>query len=347
MINELVSQAQSTSSASSRGLGSPPLVFSAGSGSTHNPRVRRFSANFSPLAAPSSPGSSSGVRTPSRLMQIRQEAGLEDPEIRHERSVHAALQMSLSCEDLALSTREDPKKAAPVRSVTDPLHLTMPQPQPFSFGSSPSPTRPAGTPYFSPQIPERLRGPTFSPSPSPMSPILRPSPLGGAVKRKFDYDKERPPVIGHNKRFHSGGGLLAPHPPVYSSTASDAALGALQGSVGSVGTPESLSSVGSPGLSYKQDDSPRPMVAETMDSSSVFRPVESPRSSERRLKADHDKMDDACVPMETGGGDKMVVLDVARPVAMETGGGSGDGKVPMDTGGQRLPGHAQYMRQSI
>lgn len=35
-------------------------------------------------------------------MQIRQEAGLEDPEIRHERSVHAALQMSLSCEDLAL-----------------------------------------------------------------------------------------------------------------------------------------------------------------------------------------------------------------------------------------------------
>ena len=42
------------------------------------------------------------MRTPSRLMQIRQEAGLEDPEIKHERSVHAALQMSLSCEDLAL-----------------------------------------------------------------------------------------------------------------------------------------------------------------------------------------------------------------------------------------------------
>ena len=139
-------------------------------------------------------------------------------------------------------------------------------------------------------------------------------------------------------------------------------MGGLQGSVGSVGTPESVSSVGSPGLSYKQDDSPRPMLPETMDSSSVFRPVESPRSSECRLKAGgHEappppaplKMDDSCVPMETGAGpggggggpDKVLGMDV-RPVAMEMG-GAGDGKVPMDTGGQRMPGHAQYMRQSI
>ena len=133
-------------------------------------------------------------------------------------------------------------------------------------------------------------------------------------------------------------------------------MGALQGSVGSVGTPESVSSVGSPGLPYKQDDSPRPMMAETMDSSSMFRPVESPRSSERRLKASgHEppppppahKMDDTCVPMETGGGgaEKVLGMDV-RPVAMEMG-GAGDAKAPMDTGGQRMPGHAQYMRQSI
>ena len=35
-------------------------------------------------------------------MQIRQEAGLEDPEIKHERSVHTALHISLSCEDLTV-----------------------------------------------------------------------------------------------------------------------------------------------------------------------------------------------------------------------------------------------------
>ncbi|XP_043203936.1 P2R1A-PPP2R2A-interacting phosphatase regulator 1-like [Amphibalanus amphitrite] len=396
MINELVSQAQNiscSSTSASRGFGSPPLFSFGGSSQTHNPRVRRFSATFSPLAPPSSPGSSSGVRTPSRLMQIRQEAGLEDPEIKHERSVHAALQVSLSCEDLVVSSRDDSLKksgGSGGRSVTDPLHLTMPQPSALPYGSTPSPTRPAGRPCFSPQIPERLRGPSFSPSPSPsptrrspfaaisgrrsMSPILRPSTLGNAVKRKLD---DRQPAPGHNKRFHSGGaaggggggGLLVPHPLVYSTSSLEAAVGALQaGSVGSVGTPESVSSVGSPGLSYKQDDSPRPMLAETMDSSSVFRPVESPRSSERRLKAvgHHEpppppppphKMDDSCVPMETGGGggggpagagggaEKVMGMDV-RPVAMEMG-GAGDGKMPMDTGGQRLPGHAQYMRQSI
>ena len=46
-----------------------------------------------------------------------------------------------------------------------------------------------------------------------------------------------------------------------------------------------------------------------------------------------------------GGADKVMGMDV-RPVAMEMG-GAGDAKVPMDTGGQRMPGHAQFTRQSI
>uniref|UniRef100_A0A1Q3G0Z2 Uncharacterized protein n=1 Tax=Culex tarsalis TaxID=7177 RepID=A0A1Q3G0Z2_CULTA len=166
------------------------------------PRVRRFSASFSPLAVISN-GSSSPVRSGSctpgprltpRISQLRQEecADLSNSrEVNHEREIHSAMQMSQSYEDLTLVT-ENWSFSSTTNTNTkhnddliNPLHVALPSIG-TNYCSSPSPTSRAGL---------GLQYPTTSPSPTrkyvtrrSMSPCpIRPSPLS-SVKRKFDLE---------------------------------------------------------------------------------------------------------------------------------------------------------------
>ncbi|EDO64003.1 AGAP008576-PA, partial [Anopheles gambiae str. PEST] len=171
------------------------------------PRVRRFSASFSPLAvisngsaSPGRSGSGGGAGTPGprltpRISQLRQEECADvsnSREVNHEREIHNAMQMSQSCEDLTLVAENwsFSSGTAPGKMVIDdlqnPLHVALP-----TIGStccsSPSPTSRGGI---------GLQYPTTSPSPTrkfvtrrSMSPCpLRPSPLSSSVKRKFDLE---------------------------------------------------------------------------------------------------------------------------------------------------------------
>lgn len=175
---------------------SPPTSFS----NIFAPRVRRFSASFSPLAVISN-GSSSPVRSGSctpgprltpRISQLRQEecADLSNSrEVNHEREIHSAMQMSQSYEDLTLVTENWSFSSATNTKHNDdlinPLHVALPSIG-TNYCSSPSPTSRAGL---------GLQYPTTSPSPTrkyvtrrSMSPCpIRPSPLS-SVKRKFDLE---------------------------------------------------------------------------------------------------------------------------------------------------------------
>lgn len=190
----------STSSLSQTAVGaphreSPPTSFS----NIFAPRVRRFSASFSPLAVISNGSSSpnrSGSCTPGprltpRISQLRQEecADLSNSrEVNHEREIHSAMQMSQSYEDLTLVTENWSFSSANTKHNDDlinPLHVALPSIG-TTYCSSPSPTSRAGL---------GLQYPTTSPSPTrkyvtrrSMSPCpIRPSPLS-SVKRKFDLE---------------------------------------------------------------------------------------------------------------------------------------------------------------
>ncbi|XP_045602897.2 PPP2R1A-PPP2R2A-interacting phosphatase regulator 1 isoform X1 [Procambarus clarkii] len=146
------------------------------------------------------------------------------------------------------------------RDFTDPLHLTIvPTVVPLT-GCGASPTRGVGRQCFSPSLQQHVRNTSFCPSPSPtkktfatrrsLSPIaLRPSPLG--LKRKWEMDERCEPFLTPSKRASTCtpdrciGGLLITQPHSLESTPSPAG----PGSLGSVGTPESVCSSGSPGLS--------------------------------------------------------------------------------------------------
>uniref|UniRef100_A0A182T0I5 Uncharacterized protein n=1 Tax=Anopheles maculatus TaxID=74869 RepID=A0A182T0I5_9DIPT len=166
------------------------------------PRVRRFSASFSPLAVISngsaSPGRNGsgtpGPRLTPRISQLRQEECADvsnSREVNHEREIHTAMQMSQSCEDLTLvaenwSFSSGSAAKMVIDDLQNPLHVALP-----TIGStccsSPSPTSRGGI---------GLQYPTTSPSPTrkfvtrrSMSPCpLRPSPLSSSVKRKFDLE---------------------------------------------------------------------------------------------------------------------------------------------------------------
>uniref|UniRef100_A0A182J6F7 Uncharacterized protein n=1 Tax=Anopheles atroparvus TaxID=41427 RepID=A0A182J6F7_ANOAO len=165
------------------------------------PRVRRFSASFSPLAVISngsaSPGRNGsgtpGPRLTPRISQLRQEECADvtnTREVNHEREIHSAMQMSQSYEDLTLVAENWSFAASASKMANEdlqnPLHVALP-----TIGStccsSPSPTSRGGI---------GLQYPTTSPSPTrkfvtrrSMSPCpLRPSPLSSSVKRKFDLD---------------------------------------------------------------------------------------------------------------------------------------------------------------
>uniref|UniRef100_A0A182P4J5 Uncharacterized protein n=1 Tax=Anopheles epiroticus TaxID=199890 RepID=A0A182P4J5_9DIPT len=166
------------------------------------PRVRRFSASFSPLAVISngsaSPGRNGsgtpGPRLTPRISQLRQEECADvsnSREVNHEREIHNAMQMSQSCEDLTLvaenwSFSSGSAGKMVIDDLQNPLHVALP-----TIGttccSSPSPTSRGGI---------GLQYPTTSPSPTrkfvtrrSMSPCpLRPSPLSSSVKRKFDLE---------------------------------------------------------------------------------------------------------------------------------------------------------------
>lgn len=196
------SQLHSMSSSSTSSLqaaphrDSPPTSFS----NIFAPRVRRFSASFSPLAVISNGSSSpnrSGSCTPGprltpRISQLRQEECADmsnSREVNHEREIHSAMQMSQSYEDLTLVTENWSFSSATNTKNNDdlinPLHVALPSIG-TNYCSSPSPTSRAGL---------GLQYPTTSPSPTrkyvtrrSMSPCpIRPSPLS-SVKRKFDLD---------------------------------------------------------------------------------------------------------------------------------------------------------------
>lgn len=172
----------------------PPTSFS----NIFTPRVRRFSASFSPLAvisngssSPSRSGSCTpGPRLTPRISQLRQEecADLSNSrEVNHEREIHSAMQMSQSYEDLTLVTENWSFSSSTKNhdDLNNPLHVALPTVG-TSYCSSPSPTSRGGL---------GLQYPTSSPSPTrkfvtrrSMSPCpIRPSPLS-SVKRKFDLE---------------------------------------------------------------------------------------------------------------------------------------------------------------
>lgn len=177
------------------------------------PRMRRFSASFSPLSGPSSP-----KLTP-RVNQLRREESVDviGREAAHERELNSTMVMSQSWEDLTL-VADNPKECSDNGKLS-PLSVSLPP-----LCSTPSPTRPASVP---------LRHSVFKPtslSPSPtrkfttrrsQSPIaMRPSALG-PVKRKFQLEENEPSA----KRFS---GLLiqqARFEPVIKSPTLDGGLG--------------------------------------------------------------------------------------------------------------------------
>ncbi|RXG70696.1 hypothetical protein Avbf_00519 [Armadillidium vulgare] len=214
-----------------------------------------------------------------RVCQLREEEGMDivNREAAHERTVHSSLQvaqtLSQSWEDLALNEERKPlsnqTSTAPKKDYNDQLSLTITSSVGSQSTCGASPTR-VGRQCFSPSLQQPVRNYSFCPSPSPtkktfttrrsLSPIpLRPSPLGG-IKRKWELEDA---FITPNKRLSTctpdrcSGGLLITHPHSLESTPSPAG----GGSLGSVGTPESVCSSGSPGPpppSYSPAPTPDP-----------------------------------------------------------------------------------------
>jgi len=246
------------------------------------PRIRRFSASFSPVSGPHSPGSSHHVRTPSRISQIKQEEGMDvtDREVAHEREIQSALQMSQSWEDLTLTDSVCTDGQNRKKSVLDSLHI-LPPTSPMC--SSPSPTR-LGKQCFSPSMQQPVKSTSLatSPIPSPtrrpscsrsLSPIaLRPSQL---LKRKCETEGETErceSFLSPSKRFHSGSITpdrflhVLPHPLTHSLSSSsleDSASPDQAVPISGVGTPESFASSDSPGSMFKPIEQDNSMQSES------------------------------------------------------------------------------------
>lgn len=236
MINE-ASSSTMTAASSSSSTPSGQTSFSNLFGLVNPTRNRRYSASFSQV--PGSPVS--GLRRINQLRQEEHEGISNSRELAHEKEIHSAMQISLSCEDLSLMTESLGESRG---SRMGPIHVSLP---PNSFTcNSPSPTRGYGF-----QSPTRSRQTFIRRSESP---VLRPSPLGG-VKRKLEDRDEAFPISPRPKR-------------VYSYSASDSrgllttTSNSLPGSLSSVGTPESLSSADSPGsgFTFRKVDSPSPTL---------------------------------------------------------------------------------------
>ncbi|XP_018329376.1 protein FAM122B isoform X2 [Agrilus planipennis] len=201
----------------------------------HNqPRIRRFSASFTPISG--SPNC--GLRLTPRISQIRQEEYADISNLRelaHEREVHHNMQISQSWEDLRLVTDSNEQKGTKM----GPLHVSLP-----CYGTncnSPSPTRLSSPGFQSPTRGSR----TFVRRSA--SPVLRPSPLG--VKRKLDDDtchlSPRAKRLNSFSSFERTGLLTTTSSPLF-------------GSLSSTGTPESVSSADSPNFHFRLMDSPSP-----------------------------------------------------------------------------------------
>ncbi|XP_014369026.2 P2R1A-PPP2R2A-interacting phosphatase regulator 1 [Papilio machaon] len=130
-------------------------------------RTRRHSGSSSPLSAPINLSNVWGKRMTPRVSQLRAEECADvsnTREVAHEREVHCAMQMGQSCEDLAL--------AAGAGAAHSPTRLAR-----FSPVVSPSPTRKYTTRRS--LSPIAIRAAT-------LSPVSRPSALGGGGKRRWD-----------------------------------------------------------------------------------------------------------------------------------------------------------------
>lgn len=232
---------------------------------SNSPRIRRFSTS-----------SSGGVpRLTPRVSQLRQEECIDvaGREAAHEKEIHSAMQISQSWEDLTIEAEglsfKDSESASlqfkiesrPIaKRVLDPLSINLSVSGSTTY-SSPSPTRTnfGQRQCYSPGVHAVAWKNNLSPSPTrkafatrrSLSPIaIRPSCLA-SVKRKFELDDStmdhqlQPPA----KRT---AGLLT-------SAASrlDVAISSLHPTI-SAGTPESCSSLDSPGFSFRPVDSPSP-----------------------------------------------------------------------------------------
>ncbi|XP_013178752.1 PREDICTED: protein FAM122A [Papilio xuthus] len=138
-------------------------------------RTRRHSGSSSPITAPNNLSSVWGRRMTPRVSQLRAEECADvsnTREVAHEREVHCAMQMGQSCEDLAL--------AAGAGAAHSPTRLAR-----FSPVVSPSPTRKYTTRRS--LSPIAIRAAT-------LSPVSRPSALGGAGGGKRRWDEGDSPL---------------------------------------------------------------------------------------------------------------------------------------------------------
>ncbi|XP_067007904.1 P2R1A-PPP2R2A-interacting phosphatase regulator 1 isoform X2 [Anabrus simplex] len=220
MINELNTTMTTASTTSSTRDSSPFNNFTSS-----QPRTRRFSASFSPGHS----ASASGPRLTPRVNQLRQEecVDIAGREAAHERETRFALQMSQSCEDLALipgsptqRKSDSSENRRPGPGLYDQLHLNLPACPPACTSPSPTPSPTRLTRQcFSPGIQMTWKS-TLSPSPTrtfprrSQSPIpIRPSTLG-PVKRKCELEEDQyasPPAKRANCFIVDRGGLLMAH----------------------------------------------------------------------------------------------------------------------------------------
>lgn len=261
MINEI----SATMSVTSPSTSTPRDAVSTFNVFANSPRIRRFST--------SSPGSI--PRLTPRVSQLRQEECIDiaGREAAHEREIHSAMQISQSWEDLTLEAEglsfkdsESPSQQLNkterqiAKRVLDPLSLNLSVNGP-PLCSSPSPTRSGlhQRQCYSPGIHMVNWKNSLSPSPTrkafatrrSLSPI-RPSCLG-PVKRKFELDDTNPDHHLYPPAKRSSGPLMQ------SAFRLDAISSPLSGTISSVGTPESLSSIDSPSFSFQPVDSPSPV----------------------------------------------------------------------------------------
>ncbi|XP_017889409.1 protein FAM122A [Ceratina calcarata] len=232
---------------------------------SNSPRTRRFST--------SSPGNV--PRLTPRISQLRQEECIDvaGREAAHEKEIHSAMQISQSWEDLTIEAEglsfKDSESASlqfkiesrPIaKRVLDPLSINLSVNGPTY--SSPSPTRTGfgQKQCYSPGVHAATWKNNLSPSPTrkafatrrSLSPIaIRPSCLA-SVKRKFELDDSGMDHLQPPAKRTSG---------LLTSTASrlDVAISSLNsGIISAAGTPESCSSLDSPGFSFRPVYSPSP-----------------------------------------------------------------------------------------
>lgn len=198
MINETLATNMTTSPQNSSTSRDPPTLFHFGNATPT--RTRRHS--FSPH--PASP-SMEHLRLTPRISQLRQEESVDhinQREVGHEREIRNNMRNSQSLEDLSLGLGESSPES-PQQSTSN-LRLIIPTIGSGSFLdtsnlNSPSPTRGTSSGFQSP-----TRGPSRTVLRRSESPVLRPSPLSHAGKRKLDkLDDDRmdfvhSPVKRHN-----------------------------------------------------------------------------------------------------------------------------------------------------